>query len=48
MINVMILVPYPVGWCMSDFVKFGGDDESSTWEHISEYIAQYLGACLCC
>ena len=34
------LVPYPTGWRISDFVKFSGDDERSTWEHISQYIAQ--------
>jgi hypothetical protein len=34
------LVPYPTSWCVSDFVKFSGDDNRSTWKHISQYIAQ--------
>ena len=33
-------VTYPNGWRMPDFVKFSGDDERTTWEHISQYIAQ--------
>jgi len=34
------LVPYPTGWYVPDFIKFSGDDNRSTWEHISQYIAQ--------
>jgi len=34
------LVPYPAGWRDPDFVKFSGDDNKSTWEHISQYVAQ--------
>ena len=34
------LVPYPTGWRISDFVKFSGDDNRSTWKHISQYVAQ--------
>ena len=34
------LVPYPACWCVPDFVKFSGDDNRSTWEHISQYVAQ--------
>ena len=34
------LVSYPTGWRVSDFVKFSGDDNRSTWEHISQYVAQ--------
>jgi hypothetical protein len=34
------LIPYPVGWRVPDFVKFSGDDNRTTWEHISQYIAQ--------
>ena len=34
------LIPYPTGWRVPDFVKFSGDDNRSTWEHISQYIAQ--------
>ena len=33
-------VPYPVGWHMPDFVKFNGEDNRITCEHISRYIAQ--------
>ncbi|TKC12033.1 hypothetical protein FA727_23650, partial [Robertmurraya kyonggiensis] len=33
-------VPFPNGWRLPDFVKFSGDDERTTWEHISQYIAQ--------
>lgn len=28
-------VPFPNGWHMPDFIKFSGDDERTTWEHIS-------------
>ena len=34
------LVPYPTGWCVLDFIKFSGDDNRSSWEHISQYVAQ--------
>ena len=34
------LVPYPTGWRVPDFIKFSGDDNRSTWEHISQYVAQ--------
>ena len=33
------LVPYPSGWRVPDFIKFSGDDNRSTWEHISQYVA---------
>jgi hypothetical protein len=33
-------VAFPPGWCMPDFVKFSGDDNRTTWEHISQYTAQ--------
>jgi hypothetical protein len=33
-------VAFPPGWRMPDFVKFSGDDNSTTWEHISQYTAQ--------
>jgi hypothetical protein len=29
-----------LGWRMPDFVKFSGDDNRTTWEHISQYTAQ--------
>ena len=35
------LVSYPTGWRVSDFVKFSNDDNRSTWEHISQYVAQF-------
>ena len=34
------LVSYPVGWCVSNFIKFSGDDNRTTWEHINQYVAQ--------
>ena len=34
------MIPYPASWRVPDFVKFSGDDNRSTWEHISQYIAQ--------
>ena len=34
------LVPYPTGWRVPDFIKFSEDDNRSTWEHISQYVAQ--------
>jgi hypothetical protein len=33
-------VAFPPGWCMPDFVKFSGDDNRTTWEHISQYTTQ--------
>jgi hypothetical protein len=33
-------VAFPPGWRMPDFVKFSGDDNRMTWEHISQYTAQ--------
>jgi hypothetical protein len=32
--------PLPRGWRMTDLIKFSGDDDQTTWEHISQYIAQ--------
>jgi hypothetical protein len=34
------LVPYPMGWHTPDFVKFNGEDNRTTWEHVSQYLAQ--------
>jgi hypothetical protein len=34
------VVPYPWGWRVLDFIKFSGDDNRSTWEQISQYVAQ--------
>jgi hypothetical protein len=33
-------VPLPRGWCMPDLIKFCGNDDRTTWEHISQYTAQ--------
>jgi hypothetical protein len=33
-------VPYPIGWCCPEFVKFNGDDSKTTWEHVRQYLAQ--------
>jgi hypothetical protein len=34
-------VPYPIGWRCPEFVKFNGDDSKTTWEHVSQYLAQF-------
>jgi hypothetical protein len=34
------LVSYPVGRCTPNFVKFNGEDNRTTWEHVSQYLAQ--------
>ena len=34
------LVSYPVGWCVPNLIKFNGDDNRTTWGHISQYVAQ--------
>ena len=39
-VDAFDLIPYPTGWRVPDFVKFSGDDNRSTWEHISQYFAQ--------
>jgi hypothetical protein len=33
-------VPLPRGWRMPDLIKFSGDDDRTTWEHIRQYTAQ--------
>ena len=33
-------VTYPAGFRLSEFVKFNGDDSKSTFEHVSQYLAQ--------
>jgi hypothetical protein len=33
-------VAFPPSWRMPDFVQFSGDDNGTTWEHISQYTAQ--------
>jgi hypothetical protein len=32
--------PLPRGWRMPDLIKFSGNDDQTTWEHISQYTAQ--------
>ena len=39
-VDAFDLIPYPTSWRVPDFVKFSGDDNRSSWEHISQYIAQ--------
>ena len=34
------LQPYPPGYRVLEFSKFNGVDNKSTWEHISQYLAQ--------
>ena len=33
-------VTYPTGFRLPEFVKFSGDDSKSTFEHVSQYLAQ--------
>jgi hypothetical protein len=33
-------VPYLIGWRCPAFVEFNGDDSKTTWERISQYLAQ--------
>jgi len=39
-VDAFDLIPYPVSWRVPGFVKFSGDDNRSTLEHISQYLAQ--------
>jgi hypothetical protein len=32
--------PLPHGWHMRGLIKFSGDDDGTTWEHISQYTSQ--------
>jgi hypothetical protein len=34
------LIRYPVGWRTPDFVMFNGEDNRTTREHVSQYLAQ--------
>jgi hypothetical protein len=34
------IFPLPRGWRMLNLIKFSGDDDRTTWEHISQYTAQ--------
>jgi hypothetical protein len=29
-----------MGWCTPDFVIFNGEDNRTTWEHVSQYLSQ--------
>jgi hypothetical protein len=33
-------VAYPAGWHIPDFSKFDGEGSRTTWEHMSQYLAQ--------
>ena len=33
-------MPYPQGYKVPDFAKFNGVDSKTTWEHVSQYLAQ--------
>jgi hypothetical protein len=33
-----------VGWRVSDFSKFDGEGSRTTWEHVSQYLAQLVEA----
>ena len=35
-----VTVAYPAGFRLPEFVKFSGKDIMSTFEHISQYLAQ--------
>ena len=34
------MVSYPARWCIRDFIKFSGDNNRTTSEHIIQYVAQ--------
>jgi hypothetical protein len=38
--NIFDLVGYPTGWRVPDFIKFDGEGSRTTWEHVSQYLAQ--------
>jgi hypothetical protein len=38
--DLFTVIKIPNSWRVPDFVKFSGDDARTTWEHISQYIAQ--------
>jgi hypothetical protein len=33
-------VAYPAGWCVPDLSKFDSEGSRTTWEHVSQYLAQ--------
>jgi hypothetical protein len=38
--NFFYSYPYPPGFRVSEFVKFTGEDNRTTWEHVSQFLAQ--------
>jgi hypothetical protein len=39
-------IAYPQGYKVPEFSKFNGEDSKTTWEHVSQYLAQ-LGEAGC-
>jgi hypothetical protein len=39
-LSIFDSVAYPVIWHVPDFTKFDGEGSRTTWEHVSQYIAQ--------
>jgi hypothetical protein len=35
-----LVVPYSIDWHFLEFVKFNGDDSKTTWDNVSQHIAQ--------
>jgi hypothetical protein len=39
-LSIFDSVPYLAGWRVPDFIKFDGEGSRTTWEHMSQYLAQ--------
>jgi hypothetical protein len=39
-LSIFDSVAYPAGWRVPDFSKFDGEGSRTTWEHVSQYLAQ--------
>jgi hypothetical protein len=39
-LSIFDSVAYPAIWHVPDFTKFDGEGSRTTWEHVSQYIAQ--------
>jgi hypothetical protein len=39
-LSIFDSVAYPTGWCVPDFTKFDGEGSHTTWEQVSQYLAQ--------
>jgi hypothetical protein len=39
-LSIFNSIAYPAGWCVPDFSKFDGEGSQTTWEHVSQYLAQ--------